>query len=55
MNNGQGGEVFLKWGQAYLRQEANSNIQTLSSNQIYRFLLKVYPPCFWRAVLGKSG
>jgi hypothetical protein len=35
--------------------EENSKIQILASDQMYRFLLKACPPCFWQAVLGKSG
>jgi hypothetical protein len=48
MNNRKGCEVFLKYGHAYLRQKENFNIQTLSSNQIYRFCLDVYPPSVGR-------
>jgi len=36
--------IFLKCGYARLRQEENSNIQTLISDKIYLFLLKVYQP-----------
>jgi len=55
MNNRRGCEVFLKCGHAYLRHEENSNIHTLTLDKIYRFWFKVYPPSFWRGVLGKSA
>jgi len=53
----------MKCGHAYLRHEENSNIHTLTLDKIYRFLLKVYPPSFWRTwpqlfwrgVLGNSA
>ncbi len=46
--------MFLKCKYAYLRKERNSNNQTLTSDKIYRFFLKVYPPYFYRNGLGKS-
>jgi hypothetical protein len=55
MNNRGGCVIFLKCGYAYLRQEGNSNIQILTSDKMYRFHLKVYPPSIWRACPPSFG